>query len=161
MSVAPIATDAERRACAARLDAWAAARAAEGLPVLAAGRDADGARWYVRLRGAEKDVVTVWFNLRQRTLDHEAQVMPAPEAAREEVWAFLLRRNRNLPQLRFALGPEDAVLLVGEVPVARVDDDELDRIVGGSLAVVDDCYPTAMSLGYPGLYRRRPARRLG
>lgn len=156
---APVASDAELAACRRRLDVWTAARATEGLPVLAAGREPDEPRWHVRLRGVDKEVVTVWLTVRQRTLHHEAQMMPAPAAGHEQVWAFLLRRNRTLPQLRFALGPEDAVLVVGEVPVARVDDDELDRIVGGSLALVDDCYPTAMALGYPGLWRPRPARR--
>jgi hypothetical protein len=48
------------------------------------------------------------------------------------------------------------VYLVGRVPASRVDDDELDRIMGASLAYTDDCFPTAMSLGYEGRYRRRP-----
>ena len=53
-------------------------------------------------------------------------------------------------------GPEDAVYLVGRVPVERVDDDELDRIMGASLAYTDECFPTAMTIGYEGRYRRRP-----
>ncbi len=32
--------------------------------------------------------------------------------------------------MSFALGPEDAVYLVGEIPVTDVTDDELDRILG-------------------------------
>ena len=44
----------------------------------------------------------------------------------------------------------------GRVPVERVDDDELDRIIGASLAYTDECFPTAMSIGYEGRYRRRP-----
>ena len=36
-------------------------------------------RWYVRLRGEQKDTFTVWFTLRQRTLHYETYVMPAPE----------------------------------------------------------------------------------
>jgi hypothetical protein len=58
--------------------------------------------------------------------------------------------------MSFALGFEDAIYLVGRVPADRVDDDELDRIMGASLAYTDDCFPTAMSLGYEGMYRRRP-----
>ena len=38
----------------------------------------------------------------------------------------------------------------------QVDDEELDRIMGGSLATTDDCFPTAMTIGYEGRYRRRP-----
>lgn len=157
--VAPVATAQQRQACEALLHRWLQARQDDGLPVLAAGRDAGTGRWFVRLRGTEKDIVTVWLHLRQRTLAHEAQMMPGPETHREEVLAYLLRRNVTMGQLRFALGPEDAVYVVGEVPVARVDEDELDRVVGGSLAAVDDCFPTAMAMGHAGLYRRRPPRR--
>lgn len=158
---APVATAAERRACAERIEAWIAERLADGQLVLDAGRDPDphAERWYVRLRGADKDVVTVWLTLRQRTVHHDTQLMPAPETAREETFAYLLRRNAALPGMRFALAAEDAVHLVGEMPIARVDADELDRIVGGSLAAVDDCWDTAMSLGYAGTYRRRRVRR--
>jgi hypothetical protein len=41
--------------------------------------------------------------------------------------------------------------------VERVDDEELDRIMGASLAYTDECFPTAMAIGYEGRYRRRPA----
>jgi hypothetical protein len=58
--------------------------------------------------------------------------------------------------MRFALGFEDAVYLVGEVPVAMVSEDELDRIIGASLAYVDAYFPTAMAIGFAGRYRRRP-----
>jgi len=40
--------------------------------------------------------------------------------------------------------------------ISPADDDELDRIVGSSLAYTDECFPTAMSIGYEGRYRRRP-----
>jgi hypothetical protein len=112
-------------------------------------------RWYLRLGGEEKDVVTVWLTIRQRTMHHETQVMPAPETNIGATFEYLLRRNAELYQMRFALGPEDAVYLVGEVPVAAVTEDELDRIVGSSLEYVDACFPTAMTIGFAGRYRRR------
>ncbi len=95
----------------------------------------EAGRWYLRLRGDEKDFVTVWLTVRQRTLHHEAQVMPAPEVNIEATFEYLLRRNVDLHQMRFALGAEDAVYLVGEIPVSSVTEDELDRIVGSSLAL--------------------------
>ena len=87
-------------------------------------------QWYLRFKGEEKDFITVWFTLKQRTLWHEAQFMPAPEEHKEEVFAYLLRRNSHLFGMWFALGPEDAVYLVGRVPARLIDDDELDRIAG-------------------------------
>ncbi len=63
--------------------------------------------------------------------------------------------------MSFCLGPEDAVYLVGRVAAAEVNDDELDRITGSSIHYVDEHFPTAMTLGYPVLYRRRPRRGVG
>jgi hypothetical protein len=156
---ADIASPEERAACDAVIQHWSAARLAEGSAVVAVDRQPEAGRWYLRLRGEEKDFVTVWLTVRQRTLHHEAQVMPAPETNVEQTYEYLLRRNADLHQVRFALGPEDAVYLVGEVPVASVGDDELDRIVGSTLHYVDTVFPTAMTIGFAGRYRRRPSAR--
>ena len=112
-------------------------------------------RWYLRFRGEEKDFVTVWLTMRQRTLHHETQVMPAPETQVRETFEYLLRRNASLHQMRFALGPEDGIYLVGEVSISAIDEPELDRIIGSSLAYVDAVFPVTMSIGFSGLYRRR------
>lgn len=153
---------AERDAVCDLIDAWSARELAAGGALVAVDRQPGGdpvtgaPRWYLRLRGEEKEYVTVWLTLRQRTLHHEAQFMPAPETNIGETFEYLLKRNAELLGMSFALGPEDAVYLVGRVPVARVDEEELDRILGASLAYVDECFPTAMALGYAGMYRRRP-----
>jgi len=115
-------------------------------------------RWYLRFKGEEKDFITVWLTLRQRTLHHEAQFMPAPDEHVTEVLQYLMRRNAELFAMAFCLGPEDAVYLVGRVPAPLVDDEELDRIAGSSILYVDDHFPTAMALGHPAIYRRRPGR---
>ena len=154
--MAEIASPEERARCDAVIERWAAARLAENGAVVAVDRHEELGRWYLRLAGDEKDFVTVWLTIRQRTLHHETQVMPAPEVNVAETFEYLLRRNADLHQMRFALGSEDAVYLVGEVPVATVSDEELDRIVGSSLAYVDAIFPTAMSIGFAGHYRRRP-----
>ncbi|MGP8059298.1 MAG: YbjN domain-containing protein [Acidimicrobiales bacterium] len=112
-------------------------------------------RWYLRFKGEEKDAITLWLTLRQRTLHHETQFMPAPEDNVTEVLQYLLRRNTELYGMAFCLGTEDAVYLVGKVPAALVDADELDRIAGSSIVYVDDHFPTAMTLGHPSQYRRR------
>lgn len=153
--MADIASAQERAAAEAVIEQWAAQKLAEGAAVVAVDRQEDLGRWYLRLAGEEKDFVTVWLTIRQRTLHHETQVMPAPEVNVRETFEYLLRRNADLHQMRFALGTEDAVYLVGEVPVAAVSEDELDRIIGASLAYVEDVFPTAMAIGFAGRYRRR------
>ena len=158
---AGILEPAEREAVCSRIDEWAARELAAGGALVAVDRQPGGdpvtgaPRWYLRLRGEEKEFVTVWLTLRQRTLRHETQFMPAPETNVGATWEYLLKRNADLIGLSFALGAEDAVYLVGRIPVGRVNDDELDRIVGSSLAYTDQCFPTAMSIGFEGRYRRR------
>ena len=156
MSIAPIASGDDVAACRDRIDRWAASRLEEGGALVAVDRQPDALRWYLRLAGDEKDFITVWLTIRQRTLHHEAQVMPAPEANVQATYEYLLRRSAELFQMRFCLGVEDALYLVGELPVGRVTDDELDRILGSSLAYVDDVFPTAMQIAFAGRYRRRP-----
>ncbi len=150
-------------AAVACIDAWVARQLSEGGALVAAERQdvtdrTASYRWYLRFTGEEKDFISVWLTLRQRTLHHEVQFMPAPEENLAEVLQYLMRRNADLYGMAFCLGGEDAVYLVGRVPAAMVDDDELDRVAGSSLLYVDDHFPTAMSLGHPRLYRRRRRR---
>ena len=63
-----------------RLDEWLAALAADHDHIVAVERDPDEPRrWYARMTGEEKDFITVWLTLGQRTLRYETYVMPAPE----------------------------------------------------------------------------------
>ncbi|HRW36736.1 MAG: YbjN domain-containing protein [Acidimicrobiales bacterium] len=134
----------------ARIDAWAARELSDN-PVVAAverGPRAEGRRWFVRVHGEEKDVSTVWFHLRQRTLHVETYLMPAPEENAGQLYEHLLRRNRKLHGLTFAIGEEDAIFLVGEVPATSVTDDELDRLLGSSYAAVEQCFRPALRIGF-------------
>lgn len=87
-------------------------------------------RWYVRLRGEERDVATVRFTVGQRTLRHETWVLPAPRYRTAEVHAQLLRRNLDLTGVRFAVGDEGEIVLVGRLPLACVDPGTLDQLLG-------------------------------
>src|ERR1700728_5268954 len=145
------------------IDAWAERELAAGGPLVAAERQevtdrTASYRWYLRFKGEEKDFITVWLTLGQRTLHHEAQFMPAPDQNAEAVYRYVLRRNADLYAMWFCLGPEDAIYLVGRVAAAEINAEELDRITGSSIHYVDEHFPTAMTLGYPDLYRRRPRR---
>jgi hypothetical protein len=153
--------DGERAGVVACIDDWANRQLETGGSLLAFERievhDRTAShRWLLRFKGEEKDFVTLWLTLRQRTLHFEAQLMPAPEENVEQVLTYLMRRNAQLMGMAFALGPEDAVYLVGRVPAALVDDEELDWIAGSTLSYVDDHFSTAMSLAFASRYRRRP-----
>jgi hypothetical protein len=110
-------------------------------------------RWYVRMLGEEKDVTTVWLTVGQRTLRYETYVMPAPEENAGELYEHLLRRNEKLVGCHFSIGVEDAVFLRGELPVAALDEPELDRILGTLYATVEQCFRPAMRIGFASRFR--------
>jgi Putative bacterial sensory transduction regulator len=138
----------------AAIDSWLAQAKADN-PVLAAvDRDAEvPRRWYVRMRGEEKDFTTVWLTLGQRTLRYETYVMPAPEENQAVFYEHLLRRNDGLVGAHFSIGAEDAVFLRGELPVAVLDAAELDRILGTLYAAVERCFRPALAIGFASRFR--------
>ena len=144
-----IAEPAELDAVEERVDAWLRGELAENPVVAAVERGAPGERrWYVRVNGETKDVYTIWFTLRQRTLAYETYVLPAPEENTSEFYEHLLRRNRKLHGVTFCIGDEDAVFLVGTLPVDAVDEGELDRILGTIYATVELCFRPALRIGF-------------
>ena len=110
-------------------------------------------RWYIRMRGDEKDFITVWLTLGQRTLRYETYVMPAPEANAGELYEHLLRRNERLVGVHFSIGVEDAVFLRGELTVSALTAAELDRAIGTVYATVEQCFPTLLRIGFPRALR--------
>jgi Putative bacterial sensory transduction regulator len=147
--------DRELDAVAARIEAWLERQRAENPMVAAVERDTESGerRWFVRVRGDEKDVFTIWFHLRQRTLHYETYVMPSPEENHAAFYEHLLRRNLKLYGGSFAIGDEDAIFLVGQIANDAVDDDELDRILGSLYEWTERFFRPAMRIGYASRFR--------
>jgi hypothetical protein len=138
---------------AARIDAWVDRQRLENPTIAAVDRDAEDRRWFVRMKGEQKDTFTIWFSLRQRTLHYETYVMPAPEENHEQFYEHLLRRNLKLYGAAFAIGEEDAVFLVGQVANDAIDDDELDRILGSLYAWVEQFFRPALRIGFASRFK--------
>ena len=142
--------DRELDAVAARIEAWLERQRAANPVVAAVERDTESGerRWFVRLRGDEKDVFTIWFHLRQRTLHYETYVMPCPEENAGALYEYLLRHNPGLYGASFGIGVEDAVFLTGQLANDAVDDDELDRILGSLYMWVERFFQPALRIGF-------------
>jgi hypothetical protein len=133
----------------ANIDEWLHRAAAENPVIAAIDRGEPGQRrWYVRMRGEQKDFTTVWLTLGQRTLRYETYVMPAPEENHAELYEHLLRRNERLVGAHFSIGVEDAVFLRGELALPALDEAELDRVLGSLYAYVEQCFRPAMRIGF-------------
>ena len=149
------ATPEELKAFADLIDNWTSREKDSNPMLLAVDNDSEERRWYVRMKGEEKTTTTVWLTLRQRTLHYETYFMPAPEENVAACYEYLLRANHGLFGMKFAIGPEDAVYLVGQMPLGAIDEDELDRIVGASWAYSERYFRPAMAIGYASVFKPR------
>lgn len=132
-----------------RISEWLAGFAARDGVIVAIDRGGpDEHRWYVRMRGVEKEFTTVWLTLGQRTLRYETYVMPAPEENGEMLWENLLRRNERLTGVHFSIGVEDAVFLRGELPNRVINEAELDRVIGTLWSTVEQVFPSIIRIGF-------------
>ena len=135
------------------IDEWLSSESAASGAIMGVEFIEDEHRWLVRMKGEDKSVITVWLTLGQRTLHYETYFMPAPEDNVEACWEYLLRCSARLYGMRFAIGPEDAVYLMGQMPLSAVDRDELDRIVGSAYAYSEQYFRSAMTIGFATRFR--------
>ncbi|RIK10476.1 MAG: YbjN domain-containing protein [Acidobacteria bacterium] len=109
----------------------------------------DGAnRWMIRLTGQTKDFTTIWFTVGDRTLQYESYFMPDPEENHEELYRYLLFKNANMYSSRFSLADDHDIFITGQLPLAAVDADEIDRVVGTIYANVESYFGRAIRIGY-------------
>jgi len=143
-------SDTELAEIAGRIEAWLERQRTDNPVVAAVERDEQSGerRWFVRVKGEAKDVFTIWFHLRQRTLHYETYVMPAPEENEGALYEYLLRHNPKLYGAAFGIGVEDAIFLVGQLGNDAIDDDELDRVLGSLYAWVERYFQPALRLGF-------------
>jgi len=140
-----------------QIDEWLAGFAAANDAIEAVDRgDGDELRWYVRMRGEQKEHTTIWLTLGQRTLRYETYVMPAPVENVAAVHESALRRNERLVGAHFAIGVEDALFLRGELPLRALTEPELDRVIGSLYAYVEQSFPALIRLGYASRFTAEP-----
>jgi len=132
-----------------QIDEWLSREKAQNELILAVDRSTDQEiRWYVRMAGEEKEFTTVWLTLGQRTLRFETYVMPAPEENAKMLYEALLRRNEKLVGAHFSIGQEDAVFLRGEIPLAALNEKELDRAIGTLYSTVEQSFGSLIRIGF-------------
>ena len=146
-------TEDELDALAARIEAWLERQRTENPVVAAVEREPGERRWFLRVKGEQKDVFSIWFQLGQRTLHYETYVMPAPEENHAQFFEHLLRRNLKLYGAAFAIGDEEAVFLVGQLDNDCLDDDELDRVLGSLYMWVEQFFRPALRIGFASRFK--------
>jgi hypothetical protein len=74
--------------------------------------------------------------------------MPAPEENAQVLYENLLRRNEKLVGAHFSIGQEDAVFLRGEISLAALNEQELDRAIGTFYSTVEQCFGSLIRIGF-------------
>jgi hypothetical protein len=151
----PPASAEELARVSALIEAWAAGELAGNDVVVNVEAIPAERRWLIRMRGDDKAVITLWLTLRERSLHYETYFIPAPEDNIEACWEYLLRVNARLYGMRFAIGDEDAVYLMGQVAVRAVDTEELDHILGASYAYTEQYFRAALGIGFASRFSPR------
>ena len=110
--------------------------------------------WAVTLPGTHKLKTVCNLIVGEHALRVEAFVMRQPDENREELWAWLLRRNARMYGVAFSIDTVGDVYLVGRVPRHAVTPDELDRILGAVLTAADESFNTILELGFASSIRK-------
>ncbi|MFS8521308.1 MAG: YbjN domain-containing protein [Micromonosporaceae bacterium] len=114
----------------------------------------------VTLPGVHKLKTVCNLIVGEHALRIEAFVMRRPDERREELWAWLLRRNARMYAVAFSIDANGDVYLTGRVGLAGVTAEELDRILGAVLTYADESFDTMLEIGFSDAIRREWAWRI-
>ena len=122
-------------------------------------RTAEGS-YLVSLPGTHRLATPCWLVVGDHSLLVEAFVMRHAEEDRERLYDFLLQRNARMYGVAFSLDQNGDVYLVGRLPLAAVDADEIDRLLGAVLSYADDNFDAMLEIGFGSSIRREWAWRV-
>ncbi len=116
--------------------------------------------YVVTLPGTHKLKTVCNLIVGEHALRVEAFVMRQPDENREELWAWLLRRNARMYGVSFSIDGNNDVYLTGRVTLKGLDDDELDRLLGAVLTYADESFDSMLEIGFGDSIRREWAWRV-
>ncbi|MER7505923.1 YbjN domain-containing protein [Nonomuraea pusilla] len=108
----------------------------------------------VKLPGQHKLATMTWLIAGERVLHVEAFFCRQPDENHEEFYRWLLGKNGSMYGVHFSLDPVGDVYLVGRVPPAAVDAEEVDRLLGCVLTYSDEWFDRALEIGFASSIRR-------
>jgi hypothetical protein len=110
--------------------------------------------YVVTLPGTHKLKTSCNLIVGEHALRVEAFVMRQPDERREELWAWLLRRNARMYGVSFSIDAVGDVYLTGRVSLNGLDENELDRLLGSVLTYADESFDTMLEIGFGTSIRR-------
>jgi hypothetical protein len=108
----------------------------------------------VTLPGTHKLKTVCNLVVGEHALRIEAFLMRQPDENREQLWAWLLRRNARMYGVAFAIDQVGDVYLTGRRGLVGMTADELDRLLGSVLTYADESFDTMLEIGFGSAIRR-------
>src|ERR1700755_1398494 len=108
----------------------------------------------VTLPGTHKLKTVCNLIVGEHALRIEAFVMRQPDENREQLWAWLLRRNARMYGVAFSIDGNGDVYLTGRVSLRGLDEEELDRLLGSVLTYADESFDTMLEIGFGSAIKR-------
>jgi hypothetical protein len=110
--------------------------------------EAQPGAFLVKLPGAHKLATMTWLVVGDHSLHIEAFFCRKPDENEVGLYRWLLERNARMFAVAFAVDNLGDVYLVGRLPLAAIDAEEIDRILGSVLTYSDEWFDTALELGF-------------
>ena len=104
--------------------------------------------WAVRLPSAKRGAVTAGLVVGERTLTLRAFVVRGPDRDHEGVYRRLLHKNLSTRAWRFAIDDDGDVFAVADAPLAGLDADVLDGLLGALCTLIDETYESVVRMGF-------------
>lgn len=114
----------------------------------------------VTLPGERKMKTLVSLLVGERALELRAFVIRNPDENHEAFYRLLLRRALRLPWVGYAVDGDGDVWLTGRVPLAGLDEQLVDELLGAVLAACDEPFNDLLRLGFWTSIRREWAWRV-
>jgi len=106
------------------------------------------------LPGEHRLKTTVSMIVGEYSLSINAFVVRNPDERHAQVYQWLLKRNRRMYVMAYAIDHLGDIYLVGKMPLGSIDQTELDRIFGTILENSDGAFDYLLELGFESAIRR-------
>lgn len=111
------------------------------------------------LPGTKKLQTPIRLDLGRHALGVHAFVCRRPDENFEAVYRFLLEQNMRLFGVAYGLDSDGDIYLDARLPLACVNPDDLDRLLGSVLTYADETFNVLLELGFASSIRKEWAWR--
>lgn len=114
----------------------------------------------LELPGEHKLKTTVLLTAGPHGVRVEAFVCRRPDEDHEDVYRYLLKRNRRLYGVAYTIDNTGDIYLVGRISSDALSEDEIDRVLGQVLEAADGDFNTLLEIGFHTSIQREWAWRV-